>query len=224
MQGSYLIRHGSFASPEAFALESPIWARADELEIAHFHGRSTDHHPRTRVRILHDDANLFIRFEVDDRYVISTKTKYQEMVFLDSCVEFFFQPRPDTGHFNLEINCGGTLLFYYVEDPTRLPTGLAKFTEISAGSVSRIQILHSLPPVVVPERTEPTRWLVAARVPLSTLEPFVGAIGKVRQTSWRGNLYKCADQSSHPHWASWSPLGEVLHFHDREHFGIFRFE
>jgi Carbohydrate-binding family 9 len=224
MPSTYLIRRALLASSDDLRLEDPGWLRAEELELSHFHSRSSDHHPRTRVRILHDEANLFIRFEVDDRYVISRKTQYQEMVCLDSCVEFFFQPKPEMGHFNLEINCGGTFLFYYVDDPRRLPTGLAKFTPVGPEIASQIQILHSMPSVVVPERAEPTRWVIGCRVPFSVLEGFIGPIGKVSQTTWRGNLYKCADHSSHPHWGSWSPLGEVLNFHDREHFGLLAFE
>jgi hypothetical protein len=224
MEMEYLIRRASLASTDELRLDHPIWSQGDELEIAHFHATSSDHRPRTRVRALHDGVSLFVRFEVDDQYVISKRRQYQELVFQDSCVEFFFQPRAELGHFNIEINCGGTLLFYYVEDPTRTPTGLAKYTRISSEIASQIQIIHSTPSVVLPERSEPTRWLIALWLPLSALEPYVGPLGDISRATWRGNFYKCADHSSHPHWGSWSPLGEILNFHDRAHFGILRFD
>jgi hypothetical protein len=41
--------------------------------------------------------------------------------------------------------------------------------------------------------------------------------------SWCGNLFKCADESSNPHWASWNPIGEELNFHDPRYFASIRF-
>ena len=40
--------------------------------------------------------------------------------------------------------------------------------------------------------------------------------------AWRGNLYKCGDRTSHPHWAAWSPVDE-LNFHLPRCFGTLRF-
>jgi len=36
---------------------------------------------------------------------------------------------------------------------------------------------------------------------------------------FRGNFFKCGDETSHPHWASWSPISEELNFHRPETFG-----
>jgi hypothetical protein len=35
---------------------------------------------------------------------------------------------------------------------------------------------------------------------------------------WRANFYKCGDDTSHPHWAAWSPVDE-LNFHLPRCFG-----
>jgi hypothetical protein len=223
MEPSYTIRRIS-PPAEEISLGSAIWNQANEIEISHFHPRSSDHHPRTRVRALHDSKNIFVRFEVDDRYVISKLTQYQDMVCFDSCVEFFFRPKKELGYFNLEINCGGTFLFYYVEDPTPTPTGLAKFTRVNPEQANQIKILHSMPPVVFPERTEPTCWSIGCRIPLSVLTHYIGAFPDPAKSPWDGNFYKCADHSSHPHWASWSPLGDKLNFHLPEYFARLGFE
>ena len=55
-------------------------------------------------------------------------------------------------------------------------------------------------------------WLALGALDLGPLEP-------PAQRRWRGNFYKCADESSHPHWASWRPIGEKLDFHTPEFFG-----
>ena len=52
----------------------------------------------------------------------------------------------------------------------------------------------------------------------SLLEAYVGPIGDLSGQTWRANLYKCADHTSHPNWASWSPI-QRLSFHLPEFFG-----
>jgi hypothetical protein len=41
--------------------------------------------------------------------------------------------------------------------------------------------------------------------------------------TWRANLYKCADLSSHPHWGAWAEIGERLDFHQPSRFGEIAF-
>jgi len=50
-----------------------------------------------------------------------------------------------------------------------------------------------------------------------------GADGTLAGTEWRANCFKCADETSHPHWASWAPIGEALNFHQPQYFGVFHF-
>jgi hypothetical protein len=55
------------------------------------------------------------------------------------------------------------------------------------------------------------------------LAPYCGPLALADGQRWRANCFKCADQSSHPHWASWAPIGEVLNFHQPASFGVFEF-
>jgi hypothetical protein len=61
-------------------------------------------------------------------------------------------------------------------------------------------------------------------IDLKAIEPHVGAIGSLSGRGFAANFFKCADHSSHPHWASWSPIGEELNFHQPQTFGLLRFE
>jgi cellulose/xylan binding protein with CBM9 domain len=65
---------------------------------------------------------------------------------------------------------------------------------------------------------------VAMRIPFAMMESYVSATGDPRGQTWRGNLFKCGDETSHPHWASWAPIGQELNFHQPEKFGELRFE
>jgi hypothetical protein len=213
--------------------DDDAWASAGELRVDQFHPRSSDHRPETRVRLLHDDAHLYVRFDVADRYVVSTATGYQQAVCQDSCVEFFVQPRRDRGYFNFEFNCGGTLLLFYIEDPTRCDDGrMSRFTRVPPEEAATLGVYHSMPSVVWPEVGDPVSWRLGCRIPLVLMERYVGPLGPSAARlapadpvePWRANFYKCASRSSHPHWASWSPIGERLDFHQPDRFGELRFD
>jgi hypothetical protein len=210
-------------SPLESPWESPGWQQAEEARIDRFHPASSAHRPVARARLCYDSAHLYLRFCVDDCYVVAKHTQFQDPVWRDSCVEFFVQPRPSGGYFNFEINCAGALLSYYIEDCRRTPEGFARFTKLSPEDGRRIEITQSLPAPFVPERPEPVVWHVGCRIPLAVLETYAGPIGDLTGQAWRGNFFKCADDSSHPHWASWSPIGEELNFHQPRYFAPIRF-
>ena len=200
----------------------PVWTRAETAQITHFRPESSAHSPRVQVRLLHGSGGLRGVFHVDDQYVRSIRTGFQDQVFKDSCVEFFMKPKVDKGYLNLEMNAGGAHLCYYVEDPTRTPTGLGKMTRLTEEDGRQIKIRSSLPKTVDPEIREPVSWELNFFVPFALLEKYVGPLGDVTGTSWRGNFFKCAEDLSHPHWASWSPVDE-FNFHLPRCFGTLRF-
>ncbi len=232
----YLI-HWTDAPPsyqDAWAGES--WKKADTLRVDRFHPRSSAHHPKTSAKLLYDDQNLYLRFRVEDRYVKAIHTGYQEMVCEDSCVEFFLRPcifgqadfAPDCspyyqGYFNIELNCIGAMLLYYIEDWQRAEDGFAKYTPVERDIAQAIGIFPSLSGKIETEINEPLEWAIGCTIPFSLLEYYLDPLDLRKGRPWCGNLYKCADRSSHPHWASWSPIGEALNFHDPSYFGRFEF-
>jgi len=219
----YTIREAALPPGLDGQWDGPAWQQADTLEVGHFHEASSDHRPVTHARLLHDANRLYVIFDVQDRYVRSAHTDYQSRVCDDACVESFVQPKRDAGYFNFEMNCGGHLLLYYVEDPTRTGDDFKKRTAVPWDLARRIAIYHSLPEVVLPERQEPTAWRVEYAIPLAVFEEYVGPLGALSGQTWRGNFFKCAEKSSHPHWAAWAPIGPELNFHVPEFFGALRF-
>jgi hypothetical protein len=135
-------------------------------------------------------------------------------VCADSCVELFFIPGEDTatGYFNLEVNCGGAMLFNHQ---------FARGDRVSEADCARIELAHSLPRRVDPEIAEPITWTVEYRLPFAVLGPTDVPAPGVR---WRANFYKCADGTSHPHWLTWAPVDRPApDFHVPECFGTLEF-
>jgi hypothetical protein len=206
----------------AAAWDDPAWHGAETVGLNCFRPEGSAHRPRTSLRLLHNGRALRGIYQVHDQYVRSIRTRYFDQVWKDSCVEIFLQPKPGGGYFNLEMNAGGAHLCSYIEDPERVPDGFKKSTPLPAEIGARIEVRSSLPGIVEPEITEPVTWQLNFFAPFEVFELYTGALGEVRGQRWRGNFYKCGDESSHPHWGSWAPL-EVLNFHTPHSFGTLCF-
>ena len=204
--------------------DDPPWSGVAPLEVAEFRPESSPHRPRTRARLLHTDGGLHGIFRVEDRYVACRHTRFQAQVCEDSCVEVFLQPKPDHGYFNFEMNCGGTLHAAHVTDHRRDERRPRPRRPLSPPEEGRqVAIRTSLPPVVDPEIASAVDWELAFFIPSAVLEAHVGPLGPLAGQEWRANLYKCADRTSHPHWAAWSPV-DALNFHLPHCFGRLRFD
>ena len=200
------------------AWEAAPWAGLPAGTLDFVVSRSSEHHPRVRFRLAADPGGLSVRFRVEDRYVRSVVTDCNGPVCTDSCVEFFWQPTP-AGYFNMEVNAGGVALLSYIEDPTIVPgQGFAKWTSVAAEIVARVPVVTTLPRVIDPEMPDPVTWEAGWRLPFALLAPYAGPITATPGTAWRGNLYKCADHTSHPHWLCWAPI-EGWSFHQPRFFG-----
>ena len=89
--------------------------------------------------------------------------------------------------------------------------------------LEQVQITHTLPDLIIEEITEPVEWQLGFFIPFSLMEKYVGSIENLMDQEWKGNFYKCSSGTSHPHWASWSPVDEK-NFHLPHCFGILKLE
>lgn len=202
--------------------DKPAWKNAPVAELTHHMGDRPAHFPKTQAKVLYDDQALYVIFRVEDRYVRAVAKQHDDIVCRDSCVEFFFVPGTDVtrGYFNLEMNCGGTMLFHFQVVPRKDSVALA------AEDLERIRVAHTLPKRVEPEITQPTTWVVEYRLPLDILPKYRKDIAKPGPgVKWRANFFKCADGSSHPHWLTWSKVENPFpDFHLPQFFGTLEFE
>lgn len=200
-----------------------IWREVLPLAVNCFRPEGSDHRPQTLCKLLYDEQNIFGLFRVEDQYVRSVHANFQSDVWKDSCVEMFVQPKGCPGYFNFEFNCGGALLASYVTDPHRVDGRLQGYTPLKPDDDRKIRRFTSQPSVVEPEIQTPLTWYLEFAIPLGVLEKYSGLLGKVKGLTWRANFYKCGNETSHPHWASWSPLS-ARNFHDPASFGNLIFE
>lgn len=200
----------------------PAWKKISPIGVTHFMGEKPAHMPRTQAKLAYDERFIYAIFQVEDRYVRAVAAGHQDSVCRDSCVEFFFTPGsdPKAGYFNLEMNCGGTMLFNFQMIPWK------DVVVVDESDIKRIEVAHTLPRIVDPEIAEPTTWTVEYRVPTNLLARYCPSATKPAPgVVWRANLYKCADETSHPHWLTWAVVqNPVPNFHLPQYFGTLVFE
>ena len=201
--------------------DGPAWAGIEVIDIKHYMGKEPEHQPKTQAKLMYDDKNIYAIFRVEDKYVRAISQKHQDMVCRDSCVEFFFTPDEDIsqGYFNLETNCGATLLFYHQKEKGK------NVRAVATEDCQRIKIMSSMPKKVDPEIAEPTLWTVKYALPIAMLKEYTHVTEPGPGVVWKANFYKCADKTSHPHWLTWNPVDRPRpNFHLPQYFGTIVFE
>ncbi len=197
------------------------WQKVEPLEINNYMGERPRHLPKAQAKLLYDDKNIYVIFRVEDQYVRAVARETHGPVWEDSCVEFFFTPdgNVENGYFNLEANCGGTILFHCKNNSNQKD----EFVKIS--DCEQMKIAHSLPKIVDPEITDPITWTLEYRLPFEVIEKYWPITKPVPGNIWRANFYKCADKTSHPHWLTWSVVDfPKPKFHLPEFFGVLEFK
>ncbi|NTW76636.1 MAG: hypothetical protein HGB33_02455 [Syntrophaceae bacterium] len=202
--------------------DSGTWKNIPALEIDCFRKESSSHRPQTRCKLLYDREIIYGIFHVIDQYVRCVHTEFQSEVYKDSCVEFFLQPKASSNYFNFEFNCGGALLASYVADPTRIDGKVSEFIPLTPEDNREIKRYSSLPATVESEITRPITWFLGFSIPFAVLTRYTTIPPDVGSQIWRANFYKCGNETSHPHWGSWSPVHE-LNFHLPADFGEIHF-
>ena len=173
--------------------------------------------PEPSFKMMYDDNFLYVFYKVRDRYVRGIMKKDQDMVCLDSCMELFIMPNGKGKYFNFEMNCIGTLLLYQV---TPVGTGV-QMKPIPLEELKKIKRFHSLPRTLSGEKVGDTVWYAALQIPMDLFVRYADITYPLKGQVWTGNVFKCADWSSHPCSLTWK---KTWTFHNADGFGKFIFE
>jgi hypothetical protein len=197
------------------------WKDMKPIEIKNQMGAPPKFIPTVQAKMMYDKANLYVIFKVRDCFVRCITKDYNGPVWEDSCVEFFFSP--DTSfperYFNLEINCGGTPLMRYNIFTRK------EFILLDIDDIKEIEIAHSMPQIVDPEITEIITWTVECKIPIKMLNKYTSITQPRNGIIWRANFYKIAENSSNPHYLTWSVVeNHEPNFHLPQFFGMLQFQ
>jgi hypothetical protein len=201
--------------------DKQVWKKVPAADIVNYMGKIPDFKPEAQVKMMYDKENIYLIFRVKDKNVRCITNKINGPVWQDSAVEFFFSP--DTNlpllYFNLETNCGGTPLLNYNVIPRR------ESKRLTEEEIKQVEMAHSLPELIDPEIKDPVTWTLEYKIPLSLLEKYSKVTRPEKGVEWRANFYKIAENSSNPHYITWSKIDKPKpDFHVPQAFGILKFE
>ena len=201
--------------------DKPQWENIKPVDITNYMGKIPGFKPEAQAKMMYDDQNLYVIFHVKDRYVRCITKEINGPVWEDGAVEFFFAPdsKQPLPYFNLETNCGGTPLMHFNLVPRK------ESKELSKDDIKMIEIAHTLPQIIDPEMKDAVTWTLEYRIPIVMLEKYSTISRPKKGVEWKANFYKIAENSSNPHYITWSVV-EIKEpdFHRPEFFGKLIFE
>ncbi|MCY2924024.1 MAG: carbohydrate-binding family 9-like protein [Planctomycetota bacterium] len=200
--------------------DKAAWKDVQPLTEEYYMGKEPAHQPKTQAKVAYDDEYLYVIWRVEDNFVRAVATKNMGRVWCDSAVEFFFTPCAEprkNGYYNLETNCIGRMMF--ASNVPGVPNG------VTPAELEQVVIASSLKGPIDPEIAKPTTWTLEYKIPFSVVAKHSKFERPGPGVHWYGNFYKCADETSQPHWLTWSPVTwPQPSFHRPEFFGTLAFE
>jgi hypothetical protein len=173
--------------------------------------------PLTEVRGVHTDSFCYLAFRVFENEPVVRHHSFQDPVYEDSCVEFFFNPFPESSndYVNLEINAAGVLL-------AQIGSGRRERRWLAAAEVQELQIWSSQDKLPSGARAVED-WAVGLKIPFAFFSVLYGR-SLALPFKARGNFYKCGDRTGRPHYGCWSPVQcPAPDFHQPAYFGALVF-
>ena len=163
---------------------------------------------RAQAQLSCDGEALHVRMVAVEPAIRATLRGQLEQVCNDSCLEFFFAPRPeDPRYFNFEWNKLGAL---------SLSFGTLRATRVRQVPKRAAELFAF--------RSFDTEdgWGVEYAIPLSFLQTYWPDYRFTGDAA--GNFYKCGDETEVPHFLSWAPMtSETPDFHRRGDFAVLHF-
>ena len=186
--------------------------------------------PKMEVALAHTGDSLLLHYRVEENCIRAAAEADGGRVWEDSCCEIFLQPSsPNTQHptpyFNIECNCAGTLLIGKGEDRHDRQPATAKTLQSANrwSSLMKTAVSGENGRYTIPLKDGKFTWHMALVVPATAL--FDSGITDFSGQTLRGNIYKCGDCLTTPHFLSLFPIETAQpDFHRPEFFGELTFE
>lgn len=201
MTGSYIA--GSTSRTD-LSIDDRIWDHVPSLSLDFYPWQEyAAYKPATTAKLILCGDRLAVRMQTDEKPLLARAVHMNDDVFLDSCMEFFIQPDiTDQRYINFELNPKGTLLL-----------------GIGPDRATRKRVFTDPGRFRIATRCEENLWTLYWEIPFDFLREFgFQEIGG----NFRGNFYKCGDETGSPHYGCWNPVRlPAPDFHVPAFFGDF---
>ncbi len=181
------------------------WEKAECANVDTINWPAYDYNPGMQARLLYSDYGIHIKLTTQEQPLLARETKQNGNIYKDSCMEFFFSPKAeDKRYINFEINPFGTMYLAIRTgrtDPS-FPTEDKRYFGIVSDVTDK-------------------EWSLCFTVPFAFIEKYFGGCDKV----FRGNIYKCGDETVREHYVTYYPMPiNPPDYHRSDCFGEFVLE
>ncbi len=198
-------------------LDDKAWAAASPpVSLQFLWDSQTGAKQKTAVRMLWDDQNLYLAYDVDDADITAQFQNRDDPTYRDDAVEIFINPRPaQTGlYFGFEMNVRG-VLYDYANHGGRIL--------VKQYNAEGVKIATFVRGTLNVRGDQDQGWSLEAAIPWSNFD----ALSRPPQvgTVWKANLNRWDGVEPDRRMSIWSdPLQETAWPHIPERFGELVFE
>lgn len=182
------------------------WNGIERVDICSY-AWGRDYTPKATAMLVYvENEGFALKMECMEKTPRTTYYAYGDPVYRDSAMEFFASFNNESKlYMNFEMNSAGTFLSSVRLD-RKNKTPIDQLVDISKISVKS-------------DKNE-DNWSVEVFYPLEIIKTLFGVDKFPKGYCFKGNFYKCGDDTDIPHFGSWSPIDlEKPNFHCPEFFG-----
>lgn len=151
------------------------------------------YHPKTSFRLAFSKNFLAVHMVTNETELRAVNTDVDSPCYEDSCMEFFFAPfGTKNGYINIEVN--------------PLSAYLAEFGKARDGRRLLSELTPEKPAVF--SSINENGWETNINVPYSLIESVFKRPFDPLDCDFYADFFKCGDLTSHPHWLSYTAMGE----------------
>jgi len=197
-------------------LDEADWISAKSVGDFVFPWAEVKGEDQTEVKMLWDDTFLYLSYKCDDKQIWATHVDTNSQTFKDDCVEFFWNPDPETGKkYNMfEINATGNMLSVY--------TGSGVSISERASKILPPHIAQTIAGTVNNDDDADTSWTLEIAIRFSDYPELSKRTAPIDGDMWRAGLNRCGGRNGQTaeQWSVWSPPDDKKpKFHTPDFFG-----
>lgn len=180
---------------------------ANTAEICNFQWMDNGYTPKSQAWVVFVKGEGFhVRMRSYEKNPKATFKNYMDMVCEDACMEFFFNFNPEDGDTYVNFECN--------------PLGTVNSSK-GEGRHGRCPVKEfwgEMPEVIA--KVEEDYWQIEYCLDLERLEKVFGKINIEKGAVYRGNFYKCGDNTAYEHYGTWNPVDRAEpDYHCPDQFG-----
>jgi hypothetical protein len=180
-------------------------------EIANAPWAEFKYKPECAFAIAHGNDCIYLKFFITEDDILIRFNQPNDLVYRDSCVEFFIGFNGEDEYYNLEFNCIGTCYLGY---------GTANKLSREVADIEVVKKIKSS--FLIQTEEGKIKWELALIIPNEVF--YHHQHRSLSSKTCRANFFKCGDDLPLPHYLSWNNIEtERPNFHLPEFFGSITF-